>query len=223
MQKLFALFHARYYMRVNEEKSFHYFSYGISSTVNGFLEQCEEIFKRTQAIADEIREKASSTAEENKTLDDGSVEEFVDNRIATLMNEFHELFDGTWKSLMDNEMHLHECINEANSTFEHIIQDIMNDFIENCKTQFVQLREIEGNFIDGLTEAVQSYVTSMASEGREDEIPEALRESLMERDIILDFAADMREMHTSKIDGREDMLINRGKKWVADLCEKLIQ
>ncbi|CAG9801990.1 unnamed protein product [Chironomus riparius] len=194
------------------------------NTVNGFLENCEDIFKRTQAIADEIREKALKITEENKELkDDESVGECIDNRIAALMNEFHELYDATWKRLMDNEMHLHECINEANSTFEHIIQDIMNDFIENCKTQFVQLREIEGNFIDGLTEAVQSYVTSMASEGREDEIPEALRESLMERDIILDFAADMREMHISKIDGREDMLINRGKKWVADLCEKLIQ
>lgn len=187
----------------------------------------EEI--RIQEAARKAKEAEAAEGDENKELneevivEEEIVGESVDNRIAALMNEFHEIYDVTWKSLMDNEMHLHECINEANSTFEHIIQDIMNDFIENCKTQFVQLREIEGNFIDGLTEAVQSYVTSMASEGREDEIPEALRESLMERDIILDFAADMREMHISKIDGREDMLINRGKKWVADLCEKLIQ
>lgn len=147
----------------------------------------------------------------------------TDDRITQLMNEFQELFESTWKQLMENEMHLHECINEANSTFEHIIQDIMNDFIEKCKTQFVQLREIEGNFIDGLTEAVQSYVTLKASIGREHEIPEELRESLLEREIILNFAAGMREMHTYKIDGREDLLVNRGKKSVADLCEKLIQ
>lgn len=146
-----------------------------------------------------------------------------DNRITLLMNDFHELFDVTWKLLMENEMHLHEGVNDANSTFEHIIQDIMNEFIEKCKTQFVQLREIEGNFIDALTEAVQSFVTMKAAAGKEDEIPEELRESLIERDVILNFAAGMREMHISKIDGREDMLINRGKKWVQDLCEKLIQ
>lgn len=200
------------------------FSCGKFSAVNGFLERCEDIFKRVHVLVEEFEEKRKNATADDKTLEDEIIDEFAaDKRVTTLIDEFQDLYDSTWKHLMDNEMHLHECINEANSTFEHIIQDIMNDFIEKCKTQFVQLRDIEGNFIDGLTEAVQSYITLKASIGKEDEIPEELRESLMERDIILNFAAGMREMHISKIDGREDMLINRGKKWVADLCEKLIQ
>ena len=147
--------------------------------------------------------------------------EKVDTEIKILLDEFRDLYDENWKTLMENEMHLHESVNEANSTFEHVIQDMMNDFLEKCKTEFVELREIEGNFIDGLTEAVQSFVSMKAAIGKENEIPEELKESLIERDIILDYAAGMRELHTQKIDGREDMLVNRGRKWVKDLCEKM--
>jgi uncharacterized protein YdiU (UPF0061 family) len=181
------------------------------------LEQCEDIFKRTRVTSTEFQE---TRIEE---IEDGERKEVVDKQITMLLDEFRDLFDATWKSLMENEMHLHESVNEANSTFEHVIQDMMNEFVEKCKTEFVELREIESNFIDALTEAVQSFVTLKAATGKEDEIPEELKESLVERDIILDYAAGMREMHTQKIDGREDMLINRGRKWVKDLCEKMIQ
>jgi uncharacterized protein YdiU (UPF0061 family) len=185
--------------------------------VNNFLEQCEAIFRQTR--------ETTTTFHELQMLgiENGEQKEEVDKQIASVIEEFRELFDATWKSLMENEMHLHESINEANSTFEHVIQDMMNEFMEHCKTEFVELREIESNFIDALTEAVQSFVTMKAATGREEEIPEELKESLIERDIILDYAAGMREMHTQKIDGREDMLVNRGRKWVKDLCEKMIQ
>lgn len=123
---------------------------------------------------------------------------------------------------MDNEMHLHEAVIDSNWSFEHVIQDMMNEFMEQCKTEFVQLREVESNFIDALTEAVQSFVTSMASSGKEDEIPEALRASLNDRDIIYQYAAGMREMHMRKIDSREDLLVNRCKQWVQQLCDQMM-
>lgn len=120
-------------------------------------------------------------------------------------------------------MHLHESVIESNMTFEHVIQDMMNEFMEQCKTQFVQLREIESNFVDALTEAVQSFVTTMASSGREDDIPEELRASLNDRDIIYNYAAGMRELHMQKIDSREDLLVTRGKQWVQKLCDEMMQ
>lgn len=135
--------------------------------------------------------------------------------------KFNQLHDHTWKSLMEDEMHLHESVIEANTIFEHVIQDMMNEFIEKCKSQFVLLREVESNFIDALTEAVQSFVTMLASSGKEDEIPEDLRASLIDRDIIHNFAAGMRELHMQKIDGREDLLVGRGKEWAEELCNQL--
>jgi hypothetical protein len=176
--------------------------------VNKFLEDCEHIYRRARYIADTFGRKEDS---------------LEDNRLKKLINDFQELYDATWKVLMENEMHLHESVNETNFAFEHIIQDMMNEFIEKCKTQFVQLRELESNFIDALTEAVQSFVTLKAAIGKEHEIPDELRESLIERDIILNLATGMKDMHISKIDGREDMLINRSKEWVRDLCAKLVK
>lgn len=118
-------------------------------------------------------------------------------------------------------MHLHESVIEANTIFEHVIQDMMNEFIEKCKSQFVLLREVESNFIDSLSEAVQSFVTTLASSGRENEIPDELRSSLIDRDIIINFSAGMTEMHMQKIDGREDLLVGRGKEWAEELCNQL--
>lgn len=188
------------------------------SIINKFLEHCEGIFERTREASKSFYEQQiMGTTEENG----GGMK--IDEKIAELMNEFREEFDAAWKLLMENEMHLHEAVNEANSTFEHVIQDMMNEFMEKSKTEFVELREIESNFIDALTEAVQSFVTLKAALGREEEIPEELKESLIERDIILDYAAGMRELQTQKIDGREDTLVNRGRNWVKDLCEKMIQ
>lgn len=123
---------------------------------------------------------------------------------------------------MENEMHLNESVIDLTTVFEHVIQDQMNDFMEQCKSQFVQLREVENNFVDALVEAAQSFVTMLASSGREDDIPEQLRSSLVDRDVMNDFASGMREMHMQKIDGREDQLVGRGKKWVQELCDQLM-
>lgn len=94
--------------------------------------------------------------------------------------------------------------------------------MEQCKSQFVQLREVESNFVDALIEAVQSFVTTLASTGRENDIPEELRKSLIDRDVVTEFASEMREMHMQKVDGREDLLVGRGKKWVEELCEQMM-
>lgn len=144
-------------------------------------------------------------------------------KIAELTEEFNKLHDETWKSLMENEMHLHESVVETNTTFEHVIQDMMNEFIEQCKSQFVQLRDVESNFVDALSEAVQSFVTTLASTGKEDEIPDELKASLIDRDVINDLASGMRELHMSRIDGREDLLVGRSKKWVEELCDQMMQ
>lgn len=182
------------------------------SAIEDFFQQSDEIFgKLNESI---LICKTATKKEEAK--------ENLYQKIAQLTDEFNQLHDQTWKFLMENEMHLHESVIESNMTFEHVIQDMMNEFMEQCKTQFVQLREVESNFVDALTEAVQSFVTTMAATGRENEIPEELCASLIDRDVIYNLASGMREMHVQKIDGREDMLITRGKEWVQKLCDQMM-
>lgn len=173
----------------------------------------EEFAKTRDEIFEKIEQTISS--KEEMTEDEACKE------LTNLTETFNQLHDGTWKSLMESEMHLHESVIEANTTFEHVIQDMMNEFIEQCKSQFVLLREVESNFIDAVTEAVQTFVTALASSGNEDEIPEELRVSLIDRDIIFNLAAGMREMHMQKIDGREDLLVGRGKEWAEKICNQM--
>lgn len=56
------------------------------------------------------------------------------------------------------------------------MQDKMTEFLEKCKVEFVYLRKIEKDFIDELSDAAQSYVTSKSALGNTSEIPDGLKE-----------------------------------------------
>lgn len=187
-----------------------------SRVIDEFFQKRDEIFAKVNQVAADFKLLKRSLS------DDDAQKEHVYQKIAQLSEDFNELHDQTWKHLMDNEMHLHESVIESDTTFTHVIQDMMNEFVEQCKTQFVQLRDIESNFVDALIESVQSFVTTMGSTGREDQLPEELRNSLIDRDVIYEFASGMREMHMQKIDGREDLLVVRSSKFVQQLCDKLM-
>lgn len=188
-------------------------------TINQFIDLSEEKFTQTIEIVDRFKKQLSEKSEENEEIETLTKE--TDEKIIEVTEEFNIMYDETWKSLMENEMHLHESVIEANTNFEHVIQDMMNDFVEQCKMQFVQLREVENNFIDALIEAVQGFVTIKAASGNEDEIPEELKESLVDRDIVFNYSSGMRDMQMQKIDTKEDILISRGREWVQDLCIKM--
>lgn len=68
-------------------------------------------------------------------------EEILYEKAASATQKFNELHDESWKTLMEDEMHLHESVNDSNSIFSNVILDMINEFMEQCKSQFVQLRE----------------------------------------------------------------------------------
>lgn len=189
------------------------------ATINQFIEHSEEKFIITIDIVENFRTQLSKKSEHNEEIEILTKE--TDEKIIEVTDQFNIMYDETWKSLMENEMHLHESVIEANTNFDHVIQDMMNDFVEQCKMQFVQLREVENNFIDALIEAVQGFVTLKAASGNEDEIPEELIDSLVDRDIIFNYSSGMRDMQMQKIDAKEDILISRGREWTQELCVKM--
>lgn len=188
-------------------------------TINQFIDHSEEKFINLIGIVEKFRAQLSEKSEQHEEIE--ILTKDTDDKIIEVTDQFNIMYDETWKLLMENEMHLHESVIEANTNFEHVIQDMMNDFVEQCKMQFVQLREVENNFIDALIEAVQGFVTLKAASGNEDEIPEELIESLVDRDIVYNYSSGMRDMQMQKIDTKEDILISRGREWVQDLCVKM--
>uniref|UniRef100_A0A182QY23 Uncharacterized protein n=1 Tax=Anopheles farauti TaxID=69004 RepID=A0A182QY23_9DIPT len=98
---------------------------------------------------------------------------------------------------------------------------ITNEFIEMAQGQFVLLREAEINFSDALVDTVQQFVTFKAASGQADQLPDVLKESLDDKDVISNMAAGMRDQHMQQIDAREDKLITRSRNWVKELCDDL--
>lgn len=177
------------------------------------------IIKNFDIERDELFERVKLALRNYRNSDEKDVD--FQQKIANFSDEFNKLHDETWKAMMDIENYLHESVVESTTIFEHVYTDMMNEFVEQCKTQFVQLREIEGNFVDALTESAQSFVAAMGSSGRENEIPEELRAGLVDRDVFFDMASGMREMHIQKIDSREDKLVTRSMNHVSHFCEQL--
>lgn len=177
--------------------------------VDEFLEKKQDIFKRTQALIEKIRQKETENVIQETNFSD-------------ISSEFNELLNQLKKSLMSIEIQLYERVEEANSNFEHIIQDLTNEFIELVQAQFVLLRDAEGNFNEVLAETVQRHATLLVATSPDgNSLPEPLKDFLHDKDCIASLALGMRDLHMHRIDAREDRLIRRSRNWVKELCEKL--
>lgn len=80
------------------------------------------------------------------------------SEVDKLRNDFTTLLDETWYTLVDFEMDLHERIDEANVAFEHTIQDMLYEFVENAQLYFVEVTEAEAEFSDRLHELISNFL-----------------------------------------------------------------
>ncbi|XP_063708940.1 dynein regulatory complex subunit 3-like [Culicoides brevitarsis] len=180
------------------------------SLIDTFLDQKKEIFRRVQNLID------NSTTQENFVISPETEIAFVQ-----IGDAFNEKVVKLKKDLMSIEIQLYERVEEANSNFEHVIQDLTNEFIELVQAQFVLLRDAETNFNEVLAETVQRHATLLvASSPDGTSLPAALKEFLQDKDFISSLALGMRDLHLHRIDAREDRLITRSRNWVKELCDK---
>ncbi|XP_061513164.1 dynein regulatory complex subunit 3 [Anopheles gambiae] len=183
--------------------------------IKNFLESYKSLYKLAKDIVGALKGRDLNSkaynAETEKLLDE----------LNLCKSGFNSLFEDTWHTLMGFEMQLFERTEEGNSTFENTIKEMTNEFIEMAQGQFVLLREAEINFSDALVDTVQQFVTFKAASGQADQLPDALKESLDDKDVISNMAAGMRDQHMQQIDAREDKLITRSRNWVKELCDDL--
>ncbi|XP_053662638.1 dynein regulatory complex subunit 3 [Anopheles marshallii] len=183
--------------------------------INNFLESYKNLYKLAKEIVAGLKGRdlnsKSYNAETEKLLDE----------LNLCKSGFNSLFEDSWHTLMGIEMQLFERTEEGNSTFENTIKEMTNEFIEMAQGQFVLLREAEMNFSDALVDTVQQFVTFKAASGLAEQLPDALKESLDDKDVISNMAAGMRDQHMHQIDAREDRLITRSRNWVKELCDDL--
>lgn len=177
-------------------------------------------------LAETVTEQARKIAEKYAHIDDLNMTheelEEQEQEIADIRVPFQDELAKLKKCLMEIEIQLYESVEEANSNFEHIIQDFTNEFIELVQAQFVLLRDAETNFNEVLSETAQRHATLLlAVDPDGTTLPNLLKEFLIDKDFITALALGTRDLHMQRIDAREDRLITRSRTWVKELNEKL--
>lgn len=132
--------------------------------INEFVEKESEIFKETKIIY-----------KDRENVEDADYDLLVD-KLEMMKKTFYNMIGQTWHTVMESEIQLFENIEEANTQFGHIVQEMLNGFIEQAQTLFVQIRHAEGNFSDSIFEIVSRFITNKAAAGDIEAIPAELHE-----------------------------------------------
>ncbi|XP_068150189.1 dynein regulatory complex subunit 3-like [Drosophila tropicalis] len=154
--------------------------------------------------------------------DDDSPENLKLSDIIDKLNiQFEDYMNDMWQTLMLQELHLHEAIEESTTNFHRRLSELMSKFVEQTQAFFVQLREIAGHFSENMTEIVTRFIsTKLALQDFED-VPIELKVFMDDRDAILNLIAGMKDSHTLRIDEREDRMATRSKEFIDHMIDNL--
>ncbi|XP_045464216.1 dynein regulatory complex subunit 3-like [Harmonia axyridis] len=89
--------------------------------------------------------------------------------IREFKHKFEEIFESTWKSLMKLEAVFNEQIMELNETYEQVLTEMINNFVEHAQGMFVTMREVVTDFNDNLQQIAPTYYATVVLEEEEAE------------------------------------------------------
>ncbi|XP_061387278.1 dynein regulatory complex subunit 3 [Musca vetustissima] len=155
--------------------------------------------------------------------DDDESEEVImqKDRLDRLTMQFDDAVNSVWQQLMSQELHLHEATEETTIHFQRKMQETIAKFVEQAQTYFGQLRDVAVHFSENLNEIVSRFISTKLAMHDIDSIPEPLRICIEDREAIGNLVAGMKDVHTQKIDEREDRLIQRSKQFIDNMISKL--
>ncbi|KAL3285154.1 hypothetical protein HHI36_019275 [Cryptolaemus montrouzieri] len=182
----------------NQQKSITY--------MEDFLKEKAEIFEAIQ----DAQEKFNVIQ---------SIEEY-NNTVETYGEMFQNLLHSTWKSLMKMELELFEQMLDVNETFEHVLTDLINNFIEAAQGLFTRIRDLESDFSDAVSEVMKRYQVTI-SMLEDPQIPPALKEIVADKDALTNALGASHDIHALLIDTREDTLITNAREWLEKLVSNL--
>ncbi|XP_034473858.1 dynein regulatory complex subunit 3 [Drosophila innubila] len=170
---------------------------------------------------DKSFEEASITLRKLEKCEENSREHFEHcEEMDTLNEQFEETLHEMWHSLMAQELHLHEAVEESTFNFDRRISRLMSSFVEEAQLYFLQLREICQHFSHNMIEAVSCFISHKLDIQDLDNVPQELRKCIDDREAVLKLVADMKATHISRIEEREDRMVNRSKEFIDTLIQK---
>ncbi|XP_037955286.1 dynein regulatory complex subunit 3-like [Teleopsis dalmanni] len=214
----------KYHERCLEEEEF---AECVDECNKGFQETCQFEIEEYIAYTDKSIEKSAPILRKlEKFLLDGGDEESLEFatiilRIDEIMEKFKEKTDEVWIILMTVELHLHESIEDTITLFGRNLYDLISKFVEYVQSYFSQLRDVVHTFVNNLQDEVSEYlINTIGTEEYENVLPE-LKHCMEDRDALDNLLAGMKDVHTGRIDEREDRLITRSREYVEKLIEEL--
>ncbi|KAH8333467.1 hypothetical protein KR059_000142 [Drosophila kikkawai] len=177
--------------------------------------QIEEFLQYKERTFDEMRLKWRDLDQRDDDLEELSAQ------LDTLTGQFEDALNEMWQSLMAQELHLHEAVEDSTLNFKRKISQLMASFVEQAQVIFQQLRDVCGHFADNMTEIVSQYLASKLLRDDLSTIPDELRKCIADRDALLQLVEAMRESHASRVYEREDRMANRSREFIDDMIKKL--
>ncbi|XP_022220110.1 dynein regulatory complex subunit 3 isoform X2 [Drosophila obscura] len=167
---------------------------------------------------DRTFEELSSKLRELDESEDGS-EEF--SQVDTLNRQFDDALNEMWQSLMSQELHLHEAVEESTRNFHRKISQLMAGFVEQAQVFFLQLRDVCSHFADNMTEIVTQFLSTKLARQEIGAVPKELMMCVDDREAVLQLVERMRITHILRIDAREDRMAIRSREFIDNMIQQL--
>nr|XP_016925660.1 dynein regulatory complex subunit 3 [Drosophila suzukii] len=177
--------------------------------------QIEEFLQYKERTFDEMRLKWRELDQRDEGLEELQTQ--LDNLNAQFQDALHEM----WQSLMAQELHLHEAVEDSTLNFDRKISELMASFVEQAQVIFQQLRDLCTHFADNMTEIVTQFISIKLSRHELNAIPKELRKCVDDREAVLQLVEGMRTTHSARVDEREDRMAQRSRDFIDDMITKL--
>ncbi|KAH8279750.1 hypothetical protein KR054_003975 [Drosophila jambulina] len=177
--------------------------------------QIEEFLQYKERTFDEMRLKWRDLDQRDDDLEE------VSAQLDDLTGQFEDALNEMWQSLMAQELHLHEAVEDSMLNFKRKISQLMASFVEQAQVIFQQLRDVCGHFADNMTEIVSQYLAAKLLRDDLSAIPQELRKCVADREALLQLVEAMRSSHASRVYERENRMANRSREFIDDMIKKL--
>ncbi|EDV32230.1 uncharacterized protein Dana_GF14151 [Drosophila ananassae] len=177
--------------------------------------QIEEFLQYKEKTFDEMRMKLRDLDQRDEDLD------AVEAQLDGLTEHFEDALNKMWHSLMAQELHLHEAIEDSTLNFNRKITQLMTSFVEQAQVFFRQLRDVCNHFAHNMTEIVTQFLSVKMSTNDLDSIPEELKKCVDDQEASLHLVEGMMTAHIMRVEEREDRMVNRSREFIDDMIRKL--
>ncbi|XP_017060984.1 dynein regulatory complex subunit 3 [Drosophila ficusphila] len=177
--------------------------------------QIEEFLQYKDKTFDEMRLKWRELDQRDEDLEE------LQTQLDSLNEAFEDALNEMWQSLMAQELHLHEAIEDSTLNFNRKISELMASFVEQAQVFFQQLRDLCAHFADNMTEIVTQFLSTKLARNDLKAIPKELRKCVDDREAVLQLVEGMRTFHTSRVDEREDRMVHRSREFIDEMIQQL--